>query len=126
MGPEICGDAKRIGVDLEFVNEPRQLLDLRRGVELSLVADEVVHPAPPGEVGDDVIPKIEAVGDLAGARLEAKARGEDRVARAIEPRVDQPGAVARTVVVVHLERKGGFAAIHRPGEEDQFRHEAKP
>ena len=96
------------------------------GVELRLVADEVVDPAPVGEALDDARPRSRGRRSTSSGRASA-ARGArtaptprpGRCLVKIRP-TPAPGAV----VVVHLEREGGLAAVHRPGEEDQFRHEA--
>ena len=58
---EIGGDAECIHVDPHLVDEAGELLDLLRGVELGLVADQLVHPvATSGHLGDD-LPEVEVV-----------------------------------------------------------------
>ena len=44
LGAEVGGDAEGVDVDVELVDDPGELLDLGRRVELRLVADEVVDP----------------------------------------------------------------------------------
>ncbi len=94
-------------------------LDLRRGVELRLVAHEVVHGL---RLGGDERPEVGVVVDLARDDLETEARGEPVGPGAVVAREDQPAPAPRGMVVVELERQGGLAAVHGPGEEDELCH----
>ena len=73
LGAEVGGDPEGVDVDADLVDDPRELLDLRRGVELRLVTDEVVDPRAGGEPLDDHVPEVEAVADLDGGRRQARA-----------------------------------------------------
>ena len=73
LGAEVRGDAERGDVDAHLVDHPRELLDLPGRVELRLVADEVVDPAPRGQAAGDGVPEVEVVVDL------------DRVGRQAQP-----------------------------------------
>ena len=126
LGAEVGGDPERGDVDPELVDDPGELLDLARGVELRLVADDVVDPRTGGEAVDDVVPEVERVVDLDGRGHEAEARGEHRLTRAVELGEDQPLPVAGALVVVDLQGKGRLAAVHRSREEDQIRHGRQP
>ena len=46
-GPEVRRDPEREDVQVQFVHDPRQLIDLVRSEELRLVHDHVVDPAAP-------------------------------------------------------------------------------
>ena len=50
-GAEVGRDAEREDVDVQLVDDPGQLLHLRRGVELRLVADQVVDGADRASAG---------------------------------------------------------------------------
>ena len=67
LGAEVGGDAEGVDVDAQLVDDAGELLDLRRRVELRLVADEVVDPRAGGEPLDDLVPEVEVVADLDGA-----------------------------------------------------------
>ena len=126
LGAEVGGDAEGVHVDVELVDDPGQLLDLPRGVELRLVTDEVVDAGPGGEPLDHLVPEVEVVVDLDGRGRQAQPRGQHRLAHPVELGEDQALPAADGVVVVHLEGKGRLAAVHRSREEDQIRHEGTP
>jgi hypothetical protein len=113
-----------VDVDVELVDEPGELVDLLRLVELGLVADEVVHALAVREGVDDEVPEVEGVGDLLRSHRQAQARGQHRGAHPVELGEDEPMASPGPVVVVHLEGQGGLAAVHRPGEEHQLGHDS--
>ena len=54
QGPEVGQDPDGEDVDAELVDDPRELVDLLREVELGLVADQVVDPLTRGQLGDQV------------------------------------------------------------------------
>ena len=82
LGAEVGEDAEREDVDLQLVDDLGELVDLVAGVELGLVADQVVDPAALGERGDDVAPEVEVRVDLERVVGQAEAAGELRPAPA--------------------------------------------
>ena len=101
---------------------PDELVDLRGGVELGLVADQVVDPAAAGERVDDVRPEVEVGVDLERVVGQPEPAGQDRLAGAVVSREDPADTAACRVVVVGLERQGALAGVHRAGEELQLCH----
>ena len=95
LGAEVGGDAEGVHVDVELVDDPGELLDLHRGVELRLVTDEVVDPGPGREPLDDLVPEVEVVADLDGRRRQAQPRGQHRLAHPVELGEDQALTAAR-------------------------------
>jgi hypothetical protein len=111
-GTEIGEDAEREDVDLQLVGDPGQLLDLHRGVELHLVADQVVDTGAVCERVHDVVPEVELLRDLDGVEGKPEAAGQGRGAGAVVTGEDASHPSAGRVVVVHLQRERRLAAVH--------------
>jgi hypothetical protein len=109
LGAEVGQDPEREHVDLQVVDHLGQLVDLVAGVELGLVADQVVDPAPAGQLVDDVPPEVEVVGHLDGLDAEAEPRRQRGLARPVVAGEDPADATAGRVVVVGLQREGRLA-----------------
>ena len=124
-GAEVGGDAEREHVDAHLVDQPGELLDLLGRVELRLVADEVVDPVPAHAPVDHLAPEVGAVVHLVRAASAAPGARTARRWPARSSRVKMtPAAAAGRVVVVHLQRERGLAAVHGPGEEGELGHAA--
>ena len=121
-GAEVGEDAEGEHVDAELVDHAGELVDLVGGVELGLVADEVVAATAGLEHVDDVLPEVGLLGDLDRRHGESEAARERLLARAVQGGEDHAGAAAGRVVVVGLEGERGLAAVHRPGEEHELGH----
>ena len=124
LGAEVRGDPEGMDVDVELIDNACQLVDLLGPIELRLVADEVVHAQPTRQRTDDVLPEVEVVGHLDRGHRQPESAGEDRFPHPVELGEDQSDPPSGAVVVAHLEGQGGLAAVHRPGEEDQFCHDS--
>ena len=70
---EVRHDPEGVDLDVELVDDAGELLDLRRRVELRLVADKEVDLAARGELGDDDLPEVEVLDDLDSARRQPEA-----------------------------------------------------
>ena len=127
LGSEVGGEAEREDVHVVHVDEVRHLLHLGDGVEACLVADQVVQPLAVGPA----LPDQRRPGP--GRRSPRSRRGAARsgwspaapsersLSGEHEPPPTLPG-----VVVVHLQRKGRLAAVHRAVEELQLSSVAQP
>ena len=71
-GPEVGEDAEREDVDRQLVDDLGELVDVLAGVELGLVADEVVDASALAELVDDVVPEVQLGRDLDGVDLGAR------------------------------------------------------
>ena len=61
-------------IDLQLVNDPRKLIHLFRGVELRLVAHQIVDPVAAGELGHHIVPEVQFPCDLDRRLRETEAR----------------------------------------------------
>jgi hypothetical protein len=121
-GAEVGQDAEAEHVDAQLVDDLGEVLDLRGGVELGLVADQVVDLGSTGQLVDDVRPEAEVVVDVDGRVRQAEPAGQHRGARAVVADEDDAGTAAGGVVVIGLQRQGRLAGIHRARPERQCRH----
>ncbi|GAB7190868.1 hypothetical protein NUM3379_15750 [Kineococcus sp. NUM-3379] len=123
---EVRGDPEGEHVDVVVVHEVGELLHLLGGVELRLVAHDVVDALAAGRARRQLGEEVGAVVDLGGVAAQPEAAGDHGVAGAVEAGEQQPAAAPGGVVVVHLQREGRLAAVHRPREEHQLRHGRHP
>lgn len=72
FGAEVGGDAEGEDVDVQVVDHARELVDLLRREELRLVGDDVVRPAAPREMLDEVRVHVLVVLDLHRVRDQAE------------------------------------------------------
>ena len=82
--PEVGHDSEGVDINAKVVNDSSELLDLLSGVELRLIADEVVQCNACGQRFDNELPEVEFVGHLDRGYLKAKAAGEDRLPCPVE------------------------------------------
>jgi hypothetical protein len=122
---EVGEDPEGEDVDLQLVDDLGQGVDLFGGVELRLVADEVVDPAALGQVVDDVAPEVELAVDLDRVVGQAQATREAAGAGTVAGDEDLPHTAAGGVVVVGLERQRALAGVHGAGEELELSHGAR-
>ena len=125
-GAEVGGDPERVDVDAQLVDDPRQVVHLVRGVELRLVADQVVHPLTRLHPVDHQLPDVRGRIDLDGGHGQAEAAGQQARPGPVAGHQDQPAQAPRGVVVVGLQGERGLAGVHRPGEEHQRGHRLTP
>ena len=121
-GAEVGEDAEAEHVELQLVDDPGQLVDLLGGVELRLVADQVVDPPALGQGAHHELPEVELRSDLLGVVGQPEPARDLRLAGPVVAGEDPPHPAARGVVVVGLERQRALAGVHGPGEELQFGH----
>jgi hypothetical protein len=109
-GPGVGGDADRVEVHTHLVDKAGELPDLCRGVELGLVADQVVHPPAAGDASDDDVLEVEAGDNLKGARGQTR-RADSAAPPARSCLVNISPAPPEGVAVVHLEGQCGPATV---------------
>ena len=98
------------------------MLDLRLGVELSLIAYEVIDAHTRTQLIDDESPEIEVVSYFDGGYGEPQPARQHRLTRAIKSREDDASPPSGTVVVVGLQGQGALATVHRSGVEHELGH----
>jgi 4-hydroxymandelate oxidase len=121
VGGEVGQQPERVHLDVEVVDHLGELVDLVRGVELDLVADQHVDRAPGrGHLGD-VRAQVEVLGDDHRLLRQPDARRDGGPA-AVVLREQQAVLPPGLRVVVDLQREGRLPAVHRPVEEGQVGH----
>ena len=103
LAAEVREDPEREDVDLQLVDDLRELVDLRAGVELGLVADQVVDPRTVRQLVDDVAPEVEVLVHLERVVLQPEPRGDHRLAGAVVGGEDPAHPASGGVVVVRLQ-----------------------